>query len=289
MNRAIMNRAMTANSQPQNRSNHGPKDIGPALLACFLVSDAVQKAHQVRQLASRLRAGGYAHLQPLTLPSRPGRPAAPALLPPGKVPRRRISSSPGGRVALLHAIAHIELNAIDLALDMAGRYGAEAMPFDFVRDWIAVADDEARHFLMLEDRLRELDSFYGALPAHDGLWQAAEATLADLPGRLAIAPLVLEARGLDITPQLIEKLEAVGDSRTADCFKIIYEDEIGHVAIGKRWFDYVCGLERLDPVSSWQNLVRRYFRGQLKPPFNLEARKAARFSAAFYGPLAEAG
>ena len=280
---------MTANSQPQKRSNHGPKDIGPALLACFLVPDAVQKAHQVRQLASRLRAGGFAHLQPLTLPSRPGRPAVPALLPPGKVPRRRISSSPGGRIALLHAIAHIELNAIDLALDMAGRYGAEAMPFDFVRDWIAVADDEARHFLMLEDRLRELDSFYGALPAHDGLWQAAEATIADLPGRLAIAPLVLEARGLDITPQLIERLEAVGDSRTAGCFKIIYEDEIGHVAIGKRWFDYVCGLERRDPVSSWQNLVRRYFRGQLKPPFNLEARKAARFSAAFYGPLAAAG
>jgi uncharacterized ferritin-like protein (DUF455 family) len=285
---------MTANLQPQNRpdigpKDIGPKDIGPATLACFLAADAVQKADQVRQLASRLRAGEFTSLQPLIMPTRPGRPAAPALLPPGKVPRRRISTSPSGRIALLHAIAHIELNAIDLALDMAGRYGAEAMPFDFVRDWIAVADDEARHFLMLEDRLRELDSFYGALPAHDGLWQAVEATSADLPGRLAIAPLVLEARGLDITPQLITRLEAVGDSRTAACFKIIYEDEIGHVATGKRWFDFVCGLDRRDPVSSWQNLVRRYFRGQLKPPFNLEARKAARFSAAFYGPLAETG
>jgi uncharacterized ferritin-like protein (DUF455 family) len=264
-------------------------DIGPALLACFCESDAAQKARSVRQLASQLQDDAFTQLQPLTMPTRPGRPAAPALLAPGKVPRRRISSSSQGRIALIHAIAHIELNAIDLALDMAGRYGADAMPFDFVRDWIAVADDEARHFLMLEDRLAELDSYYGALPAHDGLWQAAEATIADLPGRLAIAPLVLEARGLDITPQLIEKLEAVGDTRTAGCFKIIYEDEIGHVAVGKRWFDFVCGLDRRDPVSSWQNLVRRYFRGQLKPPFNLEARKAARFSAAFYGPLAEAG
>ncbi len=281
---------MTANSQPQNRSDNGPKDIGPALLACFLVPDAVQKA------ASGASAGqppsGLAALpicsRSSCQPVRADQLSRPSCRP-AKVPRRRISSSPGGRIALLHAIAHIELNAIDLALDMAGRYGAEAMPFDFVRDWIAVADDEARHFLMLEDRLRELDSFYGALPAHDGLWQAAEATIADLPGRLAIAPLVLEARGLDITPQLIMRLEAVGDSRTAGCFKIIYEDEIGHVATGKRWFDFVCGLDRRDPVSSWQNLVRRYFRGQLKPPFNLEARKAARFSAAFYGPLAETG
>ena len=132
----------------------------------------------------------------------------------------------------------------------------------------------------------ELDSHYGALVAHDGLWQAAEATKDDLAGRLAIAPLVLEARGLDITPQLITKLTQVGDETTAACFEIIMTDEIGHVAIGKKWFDYQCGMERADPISRWQGLVGKYFHGQLKPPFNIDARNAARFSAAFYQPLA---
>ena len=140
--------------------------------------------------------------------------------------------------------------------------------------------------MLISDRLESLDSFYGALPAHDGLWEAALATRDDLAGRLAIAPLVLEARGLDVTPQLIDKVKSVGDKTSAEILQIIMEDEVGHVATGKRWFDFVCGCERRDPISSWQGLVKHYFKGDLKPPFNIEARKAARFSAAFYGPLA---
>ena len=262
-------------------------DIAPAVQAAFIERDPTLKAEAVRRLYAALGAGAYDHIRPTDLPDRPGRPDHPQLLPPRDVPRRRINSAPAGRIALIHAIAHIELNAIDLALDMAARFTHHHLPFDFVRDWLSVADDEARHFLMLANRLHELDSHYGALPAHDGLWQAAEATKADLLGRLAIAPLVLEARGLDITPQLITKFQEIGDTNTAACLTIIMTDEVGHVAIGKKWFDYQCGMERADPISRWQGLVRTYFHGQLKPPFNIDARNAARFSAAFYQPLAE--
>ena len=261
-------------------------DIGPHLLDAFRCADTKQKAAKSRDLFSDIQAGSYTHVAPCTFPNRPGRPEAPALLAPRFVPRRRITAGKTGRIALLHAIAHIELNAIDLALDMAGRYAAYGLPFDFVRDWLSVANDEAKHFMLLSDRLESLGSFYGDLPAHDGLWEAALATRDDLAGRLAIAPLVLEARGLDVTPQLISKVTAVGDQQSADILQIIMEDEVGHVATGKKWFDFVCGCERRDPISSWQGLVRQYFRGDLKPPFNLEARTAAKFSAAFYGPLA---
>jgi uncharacterized ferritin-like protein (DUF455 family) len=220
-------------------------------------------------------------------PDRPARPDRPVLCPPRDVPSRRITTSAAGRVALIHAIAHIELNAVDLALDMACRFVGESLPDDFYHDWLGVADDEARHFLMLDDRLRQLGASYGDLPAHDGLWQAADATKHDLLARLAIAPLVLEARGLDVTPAMIDRLNAVGDDETAAALGVIMRDEVGHVAVGKRWFDYVCGLRRLDPVSKWHSLVKRYFHGDLKPPFNIAARQAARFAAAFYRPLAE--
>ena len=261
-------------------------DIGPRLLDAFNCADTKQKAAKSRALFKDIQAGTYDHVMPCTFPDRPGRPAAPALLAPRFVPRRRITAGKTGRIALLHAIAHIELNAIDLALDMAGRYASYGLPFDFVRDWLSVANDEAKHFMLLSDRLESLGSFYGDLPAHDGLWEAALATRDDLAGRLAIAPLVLEARGLDVTPQLISKVTSVGDQQSADILQIIMEDEVGHVATGKKWFDFVCGCERRDPISSWQGLVRQYFKGELKPPFNIEARTAARFSAAFYGPLA---
>lgn len=261
-------------------------DIGPFLLDAFSCADTKLKAAKARALFSDLGNGVYDRVLPHPFPNRPGRPDRPELLAPRHVPRRRITTGKTGRIALLHAIAHIELNAIDLALDMAGRYAAYGLPFDFVRDWLSVANDEAKHFMLLSDRLESLDSFYGALPAHDGLWEAALATRDDLAGRLAIAPLVLEARGLDVTPQLIDKVNSAGDEDSAAILQIIMEDEVGHVATGKRWFDFVCGCERRDPISSWQGLVRHYFKGDLKPPFNIKARTAARFSAAFYGPLA---
>ena len=267
-----------------------PPDDAPLtarLAAILAICDPAEKAGQTRRLVTGWRAGTIRDLGTTLPPDRPGRPARPELKPPREVPRRRIGPSPGGRIALLHAIAHIELNAIDLALDMACRYTDAALPRAFYDDWLGVADDEARHFLMLNDRLAGLDAAYGDLPAHDGLWQAAQETAHDLLARLAIAPLVLEARGLDVTPAMIDRLRDIGDTASADAFAIIMHDEVGHVGVGKSWFDYACGLQRLDPVSTWHRLVGTYFRGPLKPPFNIAAREAAGFAAAFYQPMSE--
>ena len=261
--------------------------LSSSIVAALETADPHKKANATRQIVAAWRANHITELGQTRPPERPARPVKPELLPPRSVPRRRITTGTTGRVALLHAIVHIELNAIDLALDMACRFVEQSLPKDFYSDWLGVADDESRHFLMLSDRLAQMGAAYGDLPAHDGLWQAADATKDDLLARLAIAPLVLEARGLDVTPAMIEKLTNVGDPDSAAALGIIMTDEVGHVAVGKRWFDYVCGLGRLDPVSSWHRLVTTYFHGDLKPPFNLAARRAAKFSAAFYGPLAE--
>ena len=255
------------------------------IVDCIATQNATEKAQNTRELVALWRNGDITDIGACAPPDRPGRPPLPELRPPRDVPKRRITGGIAGRVALIHAIAHIELNAIDLALDMACRFTDQHLPRDFYNDWLSVADDEARHFLMLNDRLALLDTHYGDLPAHDGLWQAAQETAHDLLGRLAIAPLVLEARGLDVTPTMIDKLKTVDDHESANALSIIMHDEVGHVLIGKRWFDYVCGMHRRDPVSSWHMLVKRYFKGPLKPPFNIEARTAAHFSAAFYGPL----
>jgi uncharacterized ferritin-like protein (DUF455 family) len=262
-----------------------PSTLTTGIVDCITTQDALDKARNTRALVAEWRGGSITDIGKSAPPDRPGRPPLPELRPPRDVPKRRITGGVAGRVALIHAIAHIELNAIDLALDMACRYTDQSLPRDFYHDWLSVADDEARHFMMLNDRLALLDAQYGDLPAHDGLWQAAQETAHDLLGRLAIAPLVLEARGLDVTPTMINKLNDIGDHESATALGIIMHDEVGHVLIGKRWFDYVCGMHRRDPVSSWHMLVKRYFKGPLKPPFNIEAREAAHFSAAFYGPL----
>jgi len=203
------------------------------------------------------------------------------------MPQRRISREPAGRIALLHAIAHIELNAIDLAWDIIARFTDETPPRGFHDDWVAVADDEARHHALLAQRLSDLGAAYGDLPAHDGLWQAAEETSHDLLARLAVVPLVLEARGLDVTPGMIARLQSVGDAESVTVLRVIYEDEIGHVAAGKRWFDWLCKERGLAPRETWQALVRRHFKGRVKAPFNAEGRDAAGFAAAFYEPLAD--
>ena len=264
-----------------------PIPLTASVVTALNTADPHEKARLTRQLVATWHADRSIELGDTPPPARPARPAKSALLPPRDVPRRRITQSAPGRIALIHAIAHIELNAIDLALDMASRFVAHRLPRDFYVDWLSVADDESRHFLMLADRLGELGADYGDLPAHDGLWQAAQETAHDLLGRLAIAPLVLEARGLDVTPAMITKLESVGDDATAAALHIIMTDEVGHVAIGKKWFDYVCGMERRDPISTWQSLVGTYFKGPLKPPFNIAARTAANFAAAFYKPMTE--
>ena len=218
-------------------------------------------------------------------PLHPSRPVRPELRPPRMMPKRRNFGSRASRTALLHALAHIELNAIDLAWDMVARFGC-GLPLAFFNDWIGVGEEEARHFQMLSARLADLGTHYGDLPAHNGLWEAAAATSSDLLARLAVVPLVLEARGLDVTPAMAARLDRAGDARSAAVLQVIYEQEIGHVAIGRRWFDFLCRTKGLVPEQVFQDRVRRYFKGELKPPFNRAARDAAGFPAQYYEPLA---
>ncbi len=220
---------------------------------------------------------------PGTVPDRPARPARPVLTRPGDMPKRRALTTRAGQIALLHAFAHIEFNAIDLACDMVARF--DGMPPAFYGDWIGVAGDEARHFQMLRRRLQELGADYGDLPAHDGLWQAADDTRDDLLARLAVVPLVLEARGLDVTPAMIARLERAGDHDSVAILEVIYREEIGHVAAGSRWFAHVCEQRGLDPAPTWRTVVRERFKGDLKPPFNDTARDAAGLPSAFYADL----
>lgn len=219
------------------------------------------------------------------LPDRPGRPARPVLLPPSEMPRRAAGGTTG-KIALLHSLAHIELNAVDLTWDLIGRFaGHEPMPRSYFDDFVRVGVEEAKHFGLLSVRLRDLGAGYGDLPAHDGLWQAAEETSNDFLARLAIIPLVLEARGLDVTPAMAEKLTASGDHATADILRVIYRDEKRHVSIGARWFRFLCDRRRIAPEPTFHALVRRHFRGALKPPFNDRARSEAGLTPGFYKPL----
>ncbi len=207
----------------------------------------------------------------------PGRPSKPVLVSPHEVPRRKLSSNEG-RIALIHAIAHIEFNAINLALDAMYRF--QDMPVAYYKDWMQVAFEEAQHFTMLNKRLQDLDYTYGDLVAHNGLWEMALKTQHSVVTRMALVPRVLEARGLDVTPGMIKRLQGFGDSETVDILKIIFEQEIGHVAIGTRWFNYACELKDLSPEKTFQNLLNEYVAGDLRGPFELEARRKAGFSNA---------
>lgn len=222
-------------------------------------------------------------------PDRPARPAFPQLRPPRDMPKRRNFGSLAGRIALLHALAHIELNAIDLAWDIVARFAALGLPREFFADWVGVAAEEARHFVMLSDRLAEVGARYGDLPAHDGLWEAAAATADDVLARLAVVPLVLEARGLDVTPEMAVRLERAGDGRSAAILHVIYQQEIGHVAVGRYWFDQLCYAQGLATKQVFHDRVGRCFKGALKPPFNHAARAAAGLPADYYEPLAYSG
>ncbi|MEM9108280.1 MAG: ferritin-like domain-containing protein, partial [Pseudomonadota bacterium] len=181
--------------------------------------------------------------------------------------------------------AHIELNAVDLALDIVGRFASEPMPMSFYDGWMQVAFEEAKHFKLVRERLRALGGDYGDLPAHDGLWQAAHDTRNDLTARLAVVPLILEARGLDVTPSLQAKMFETGDHESAAVLDIIYNDEKKHVAIGAKWFRFLCHRQRLNPEKTFKNLVRANFRGQLKAPFNDIARAEAGLTPSFYRSL----
>lgn len=207
----------------------------------------------------------------------PGRPEKPERVSPQKVPRRRPDTVPG-RAALVHALAHIEFNAINLALDAGHRFAG--MPVAYYADWLRVADEEALHFELLNTHLATLGHgyAYGDFPAHDGLWDMARKTAHDPLVRMALVPRVLEARGLDATPLIIDKLRAANDLRMVEILTIIERDEIGHVAIGTHWFDWLCKARGLEPAAMFRQLLVDYDAPPLKPPFNLAARRQAGFS-----------
>ncbi len=205
----------------------------------------------------------------------PGRPEKPILVPPLEVPRRKTTTMTG-RAALLHAIAHIEFNAINLALDATYRF--RGMPREFYGDWLQVASEEALHFSLLRDHLQSHGYAYGDFPAHNGLWQMAVKTAHDPLVRMALVPRVLEARGLDATPAIVEKFRLVQDERAVEILAIVERDEIGHVAIGSRWYLYLCHQRGLEPLETFRALLKEYDAPPLKPPFNIAGRKAGGFS-----------
>jgi uncharacterized ferritin-like protein (DUF455 family) len=259
--------------------------LGDAACAVLNAADPAAKVALTRRFAQAWRQGALAPGGDERPPARPARPARPELKPPRDMKRRRAAGSREGRIALLHALAHIELNAIDLGWDLVARFGGDGLPAAFHDDWVDVASEEAKHFALLAERLASLGAAYGDLPAHDGLWEAAAATADDLLARLAVVPLVLEARGLDVTPAMIVRLERAGDPGSAAVLGVILGDEIGHVAAGVRWFRWECANRGADPASSYRDLVRRHFKGALKPPFNTQARDAAGLEPGFYEAL----
>jgi len=255
--------------------------LDEAVLRVLETPDPGQKVMAARYVAREWRLGRLVHSFNATLPDSPARPEKPELLRPREMPRRGKGTSLAKRVALIHALAHIEFVAIDLAFDMIGRFGAQFPP-EFVDDWMRVGAEEAMHFTLLNRRLREMDSFYGALPAHDGLWDTAKETAHDAAARLAIVPMVLEARGLDITLETVERFKQQGDHLTAKVLNRIYHDEIRHVSYGTKWFESLCESQNINHYERWHALVKTHFRGGLKPPFNDSARHAAGLTQDYY-------
>ncbi|MCI2398497.1 ferritin-like domain-containing protein [Aliiroseovarius subalbicans] len=246
---------------------------------------ALSHKHAAAWFAAR-EAGTPLEIGAATPPDFPARPDRPELLDPRDVPKRK-PGSPDGRRALLHAVAHIELNAVDLHWDIIARFSDVKMPLGFYDDWVKAADEESKHFNLVCDCLEAQDSQYGALPAHAGMWRAASDTADDIMGRLAVVPMVLEARGLDVTPGMIEVFRKAGDRGTIEALEVIYSEEVGHVAYGSKWFHFLCGRHELDPKDTFHALVRKYFHGPLKPPFNEEKRAEAGLPPDFYWPLAD--
>lgn len=255
-----------------------PTDIFSAAEQCVLACDIDEKLRLTRETAQQWHSGA----QTLTSTKPPipineaGRPLTPQLVSPAKVPRRGLGSE-AGRAALIHAITHIEFNAINLAWDAVYRF--RGLPRQYYSDWISVAVEEAYHFELLSKRLQSLGYQYGDFPAHDGLWAMAHKTAGDPMVRTALVPRVLEARGLDVTPGMITRLKNVGDNETVAILEIILRDEIGHVEIGSRWFKYFCDERGLNMAQTFHRLIDEYYIGELRGPFAYELRRQAGFSA----------
>ena len=255
-----------------------------AIRDALLTADATAKVFATRKLVRAWRKGDLPLHFDCAMPDRPAWPATLDLRPARDMPRRGKGGSEKGRIALWHALAHIEFVAIDLALDMVGRFGAQ-MGRDFVDDFLNVAADEAMHFALLRRKLNALGHEYGDLPVHDGLWSAASDTAHDVAARLAIVPMVLEARGLDVTPDTLERVRAQGDENGARILARILDDEIRHVGLGTKHFMRICDDRRENARESWRKLVDRHFSGAVKPPFNDSARQAAGLSRDFYSGI----
>lgn len=241
-------------------------------LSLLAIADPIAKAQGVAELDLNGTLDTKAQIP--EIPGIPGRLERPPLVPHTQIKPGALTT-PRGHAGLVHSIVHIEKNAIDLALDICWRFAG--MPEAFYRDWLRVAVEEAYHFTLLREHLETLGFQYGDFPAHDGLWSMAERTKGDLLARVALVPRTLEARGLDASPAVKTKLVSIGDHRAGEILDIILRDEIGHVAIGNRWYGWLCEQRGLDPVRTYAELTVRYEAPKLKGPFNLAARRAAGF------------
>jgi len=267
--------------------------------ACDVLTepDPWKKASKTQNYVQKWFNTHNATIGKTVLPDRPSRPSKPELRRANEMPKRRKAGSVSGKIALLHALAHIELNAIDLAWDIMARFSHFSdehvkdsnfsLPHAFFDDWCHVATDEAKHFLMLSKRMNDFNADYGDHPAHDGLWEASLKTSHDFAARLAIVPMVLEARGLDVTPNMIKSMTNQKDMITADILQTIHDDEITHVAAGTRWFYHWCDFHNKRVKETWQELVQLYFNGPLKKPFNDPSRIKAGMIPDWYAPLSE--
>jgi uncharacterized ferritin-like protein (DUF455 family) len=260
-------------------------DLATRCVASASVADKLAlTADTARRFASGDVAIDDAPCGVAPLPTMPGRPERPRLVAPRALPQRGLASAEG-RAALVHAVAHIEFNAINLAWDAAARF--RGLPHAYYADWVGVAVDEARHFGWLSARLAELGFAYGDFDAHDGLWEMAVKTADSCLARMALVPRVLEARGLDVTPGMIARLRSVGDHATVSILEDILREEVAHVAAGSRWFAWCCEREGVEPSATFETLIAQHLRGAIRGPFNAEARLAAGFTAAELARLDE--
>jgi uncharacterized ferritin-like protein (DUF455 family) len=262
-----------------NIKGNGESGLFERAGCCLNLKDPSAKLVATHEVATafhngELRIDDETPIAPIGIP---GRPEKPKLVAPKHLPHRGLGTIEG-RAALVHAVAHIEFNAINLAWDAVYRF--RGMPVDYYRDWIAVADDEARHFTLLRERLAQLGHQYGDFDAHDGLWEMAVKTANSCLERMALVPRVLEARGLDVTPGMIDRFRHAGDQATVEILEVILREEVAHVAAGSRWFSWCCGQAGVDASETFDALVMRHARGAVRGPFNTAARIAAGFSEA---------
>jgi uncharacterized ferritin-like protein (DUF455 family) len=253
-------------------------NIRAEALRCLLITDPWQKSAETQAIFKYLAPESVLITsEKFDVPSIPGRPENPVLVPPRDLPRRRFSVDKG-HAPLIHAICHIEFNAINLALDAVARF--TDMPDDFYHDWFRIAYEEATHFEMLSDHLKTMGWQYGDFDAHDGLWEMAQKTHHDVLTRMALVPRVLEARGLDVTPAMMQKLSRTGDHRAVEILEVILREEVGHVEVGTRWFNYLCEQRGLDAYETFTDLLDHYFNGEIRGPLHTEARIMAGFTEA---------